>query len=217
MNTELVNSENDDIKFLRKYTTLPVLLDILYRKKLTFLKPNTWSDKNDVKVMEHYQKEMNRTVLASCFSYGEESVYHWSTFANGPAGCMIEFKFKKFMDNLHEIPDVLYRKVNYLLIKKVKNGEYQIDDLPFLKRRPYTCEDEFRILLLTDKDVDSYGVNIDLSCISAIKISPSLPKIVAESVKNVIEKLIGDINIKICQSTLLENSRWINYCSKIKK
>ena len=215
---EFVTSDIDEIKHLRKYTTLPILLDILTRKKITFLKPNSWQDKNDVKVMEHYQSlNKEKIVLASCFSYGPESVYHWNSFSDGPAGCMLEFKFNKLMERLQAYNNLLCGKVDYLWVDDVKNKKYNLNKLPFLKRYPYQCEDEFRMVLFADKDMDSYEVDIDFSCISSIKISPNLPKTVADSVKKILKNIVNSPNIKVCQSTLLENKKWIKYCSQITK
>jgi hypothetical protein len=37
---------------LNRFTTLPVLLDILRRKRLVFSDPKYWEDENDLKLLE---------------------------------------------------------------------------------------------------------------------------------------------------------------------
>lgn len=207
----------DDVKILRKYTTLPVLLDILYRNKLTLLKPDSWSDRNDVKVMLHYQELYKpKLVLATCFSFGAESVYHWNAFSNGNAGCMIEINAKKFFEKLSSYQSLVCGKIKYLKINQISNNNFHVNDLPFLKRFPYECEDEIRLVTLVEKDMPYYEIDFPLSCISAIKLSPELPKSVVESVKCVLKEMIGS-KIKINQSTLLENNKWMKNMSKIGK
>ena len=41
---------------LRRYTTLPFLLDILNKKCLTLLDPKNWEDKDDSYYIELYKK-----------------------------------------------------------------------------------------------------------------------------------------------------------------
>ncbi len=67
---------------LSRYTTLPVLLDMLERSCLTLLPPDSWDDRNDREVMLEYKRRRNSScLLAVCFSQGEETIHHWSAFA----------------------------------------------------------------------------------------------------------------------------------------
>jgi hypothetical protein len=51
---------------LNRYTTLPSLLDILHKKHITLLSPDTWEDRNDAYYLERYQLESKfRSVLPS--------------------------------------------------------------------------------------------------------------------------------------------------------
>ena len=48
------------MKSIRRYTTLPVLLDMIERQCLTLLPPDSWADRNDREVMEE-----NRIIFES--------------------------------------------------------------------------------------------------------------------------------------------------------
>jgi hypothetical protein len=77
---------------LNRYTTLPILLDILQQKHITLLSPATWEDWNDAYYLERYKQESKlRTVLAACFSERGETFHHWRVFSNGSSGVCIEF------------------------------------------------------------------------------------------------------------------------------
>ncbi len=47
---------NQNISKLNRYTTLPVLLDLLQRKKLTLLNPEFWEEKNDSEIILEYKR-----------------------------------------------------------------------------------------------------------------------------------------------------------------
>ena len=47
--TKIIDSKRST---LRKYTTIPVLLDILARKRIALRDPKKWEDRNDWKIME---------------------------------------------------------------------------------------------------------------------------------------------------------------------
>jgi len=47
----------EPIKKLNRFTTLPILLDLLQRKKLTLLDPKPCDDKNDSEVILEYNDE----------------------------------------------------------------------------------------------------------------------------------------------------------------
>ena len=73
--------------FLNRYTSLPVLLDMLVHKKIVLLKPSSWEDKNDSYYMERYREERNlETLVAICFTKKRETFHHWKIFTNGASG-----------------------------------------------------------------------------------------------------------------------------------
>jgi hypothetical protein len=79
-------------RVISRYTSLPVLLDLIERRSLVLLKPDSWADRNDSDVMMEYRRRRNLAcLLAACFSHGDETIHHWNAFAAGPAGCRIEF------------------------------------------------------------------------------------------------------------------------------
>jgi hypothetical protein len=87
-----------EIKKINRFTTLPILLDLLQRKKLTLLNPKLWEDKNDSEIILEYKKRKGiKNLFAVCFSCNDETVHHWKTFSHGPSGCLIEFNAKKLM------------------------------------------------------------------------------------------------------------------------
>ena len=201
---------NSKIKKLNRFTTLPFLLDILTRKKLTLLDPEKWDDKNDSKIICEYKRQKKiENVLVLCFSFGSETLHHWKTYANGSSGCCIEFDFDLLLKNINEKEGIRHKWVIYKKISEVESKKYEVDDIPFIKRWPYRFEKEYRIIWEGKTDNQTIEIDIPLDVIKKITISQEMPETVFKSVEKIINE-ITDNKIAINRSTLYENDRWIN-------
>jgi hypothetical protein len=207
-----------NIHKLNRYTTLSVLLDLLQRKKLTLLNPETWEDKNDSEIILEYKRRKGiKNLYALCLSYGDETLHHWKTYSNGTSGCLIEFDANKLFENLNLIPNLTHRKVRYMKLKEIekKYTVIDIDEIPFVKRWPYRCEEEYRIIVTSEKDDKFFDIDInDLSIIKKITISQQMPEQIYNTIKNYLKELGGNPDRRINRSTLYENNRWINRFKK---
>ena len=198
---------------LSRYTTLPVLLDLLQRQALVLVPPNSWVDRNDREVMAEYKKRKKLScLLAACFSQGDETIHHWTAFANGPAGCRIDFNPAGLLAAADSTPGCRWGVVQYRKIHSIPAGGVALDRMPFTKRWPYRCEEEFRILFESttpsDRLLSERQLPIDLDqSIRSITIHQAIPPSVFETIKH----LLGSKTAKrISRSTLLENQIWIN-------
>lgn len=200
---------------LNRYTTLPVLLDLLRRKKIVLLDPSTWEDRNDAEIILEYKKRKKIPKLfAVCFGIEDETIHHWKTYANGISGCCIEFDEKKLLTSFQGIKEVRWGDVTYKKINEVKENTIKVNRIPFVKRWPYRCEDEFRILWEGETIQNTIDIDIDLNSINKITISQKMPDDVSTSIKELLREEIRDPSRKINRSTLYENSRWIKAFKK---
>ena len=198
-------------KKLNRFTSLPILLDLLERKKLTLLNPELWEDKNDSEVILAYKKKKSvKNIFALCFSDNDETVHHWKTFSNGPSGCVIEFDGEKLIELFDKDLKLKHRKVEYKKLLEVQREKIPIDDMPFIKRWPYRCEEEYRVIYETDDDMDFYEIDIPLSIIRKITISQQMPAQIYNTIKGYLKQANEDPDSRINRSTLYENKRWIN-------
>ena len=95
---------------LNRFTTLPVLLDRLTRRKLVLLDPSRWEDKNDSLVLLDYKSRRRLSGLfACCFCADYETVHHWKTYSNGISGCCVQFDRPKLIGQLGRVREVRYR------------------------------------------------------------------------------------------------------------
>jgi len=73
-----------EIVKINRFTTIPFLLDLLLRQKLTLLNPSSWEDYNDRETVEAIKNRAGvSAVYALCLTYGNETVHHWNAFGNG--------------------------------------------------------------------------------------------------------------------------------------
>ena len=205
---------NSSLKILNRFTTLPVLLDLLQRKKLTLLDPQSWEDKNDSEIILEYKKRKKlKNLFAICLNHGDETIHHWKTFSSGSSGCMIEFDAKKLFAIIDKIPKLRHGKVIYRRLRDLERTGtiINVEDIPFTKRWPYRCEEEYRIIYESNNSARTQlDIDIDLDVIRRIKINQQMPAVIYDTIKEHLRGLSGDPDSRIHRSTLFENKRWIN-------
>lgn len=195
-------------EYLNRYTSLPIAIDILTKRRITLLNPQTWEDRNDAYYIEKYREKKNiKTLLAICFATRPETFHHWKVFSNGYSGVCIQFDRVKLLKAFPKSEGFRFAMIEYMLVKNVKNPP--IANWPFLKRKAFKDEGEFRIIY-ENKTVEELNKHVDLNLdvINKITLSPWLHSTVADSVKNLIKTISGCEHIKIKHSTLIDNNGW---------
>jgi hypothetical protein len=198
------------IPFLNRYTSLPIALDVLSKKRITLLSPEAWEDRNDAYFLEAYREKKNlRSVLAICFSLRRETFHHWRIFSNGSAGVCIEFDKRKLLRTIGTEKGFRHGEVAYQLIHSLEKTSPALDTWPFLKRKPFEDENEYRILFESrTARRRERSVAISLSAIVKITLSPWLPNGVESSIIETIKSIDGCSGLKVKRSSLIENVRW---------
>lgn len=197
---------------LFRYTSLPVLLDILSKRELTLLNPASWDDRNDSCYLEVYKKKRElKTLLAICFTTGAETYHHWKVFSSGSSGVCIQFNKEKLLEYLDVVRGIKYGAVKYRLIRKLLSKSPELEELPFLKRQPFKDEKEFRIIYKNkSKEIEMKPVGIGLECIEIINLSPWIPDPVSDTIKDIIKDIEGCSEIRVSKTTLVDNKLWRN-------
>ena len=200
-------------KFLRRYSNLPSLIHLVTTKSLTFLDPESWDDKNDSLFMRLYkEKRQLDTLLAVCFSQETETYHHWSVFASGSSGVCISFHKDELLAELNEYEGVRGKQVSYIPLNNLGQTSKRVANLPFMKRAPFKPESEYRVIFEEQGKARSYlDIDIPLSCIDRVYLSPWMPRSVAESVKAALKGLGDAEDFDVVRSTLIENDRWAKF------
>ncbi|NQU83738.1 MAG: DUF2971 domain-containing protein [Parcubacteria group bacterium] len=200
-------------EFLRRYTNLPSLLDILSNKRLTLLDPANWDDRNDYYFIEQYKKKKElKSVLALCFTGRGETYHHWKIFSDGSSGICIVFKKEVLLQDLEQLNesiDLTHHNVKYKKINDKNNKLIKIDELPFIKRLPYKDEKEYRVIYKSKTEEVSFKeLKISLKSIDKIIINPWIPKLLHAAVRKTIKDLKDCDKIKVYKTTLISNEQW---------
>ena len=167
-------------------------------------------DRNDAFFMNEFKRRRGaKSVLALCFANAPETYHHWHVFSHGSDGVCLEFDKLRFEELLPQDERIKTGFVNYLTIAQAGSRALPTEDLPFVKRFAFKDEAEFRILFIDMNETKEFEpLEIPLSCISRVTLSPWLSKPLADTVKNAIRSLKGCANIKIYRSSLIDNETW---------
>lgn len=202
---------------LNRFTSLPILLHALKTKQLALRSPEQWDDKNDSHYLERYQEENKfKTLRALCFNLSRERYHHWKCFADGSSGVCVEFRRAALLGRIKDLPGFLAGKVSYRLIDTVAKKRPPLETWPFLKRKPFKDESEYRILYVSNTASDeSARIDFKIADIRRITLSPWLSKEIAQTVRQLIRALPDCAGLKVNRSTLLQNARWRKAVKKV--
>ena len=197
-------------KYVKRYTTLSCALETLTRKKVVLLSPSKWDDSNDVLFMDLYRDHIAaKSVLALCCTMAAETYHHWRIFTQGIEGVCIEFERESLSVAL-EKRNIVARAVEYVLIRDLKRyGAQEIDRLPFVKRRGYSDEREWRaIAKCTDEIKEFLDVPINLTWINRLVLNPWMPPSLVDNLRSIIKKIDGCSSLKVESSRLTNSKAW---------
>ena len=195
---------------LRRYTSLPSLLDLLVTKELTLLTPDSWDDKNDAFYLQQYkEKKKLKAVYAMCFTEANETYHHWRVFSGNNVGVCITFIFNTFMGYLERTPRLVHRDMTYSRMADLESNPPKVAELPFVKRSAYADEREYRVVCPDKADaLLAKRIPVGLDSIYKITLSPWLPESLHDSTKTAIRSIPGCNKLKIYRTRILDNERW---------
>lgn len=203
---------------LNRYTKLEYLIQILENRQIVLIDPvKKWEDRNDIDIIIAYKKKCKiNNLFALCFSFEDETIYHWKNFSYNSDGCCIEFNAEKLIEIVSKIKEIRKRKVVYKKISEVCNAKNNIKKMPFTKRWPYRYEKEYRFIweeknnnISTDSDIRT--IDINLSIINKITFSHKMCNKIFNVIKEHLIKKYKLKNSIINKSTIIKNEVWINY------
>lgn len=202
----------------RKYTNLAAVIHLLQTQTVTLLDPSTWDDKNDAWFMKEFQDITGAsTVLAICFAESDETYHHWRVFADGANGVCIEFDKDAILSAFDQIAGIRKGPVHYRLIDTLRRRtRIEPEELPFLKRRPYQPECEYRVIYV-EKGRPPLTVKtfpIELGWIKRITLSPWMPSDLRHAVVKTLKAIPDCKELKVVRSTLVGNREWQALTSK---
>jgi hypothetical protein len=204
----MTECENDRAPaYLRHYTSIENLYSILDSGILRFSDPQDWNDKNDAASLRAFcRKKGAAQARVICLATGLEQIHHWNTYA--PEGCRIEFGWRGFNEEINR-HKLLCGFVEYFPNEELTAAilrDKKTDELPFIKRRPYEDDQEYRIIWYGAAEA-APEINIK-DCISSITLYPNISTPKFEAIK---DNLKTKFQIaKVNRSRLLKFNDWIS-------
>lgn len=199
--------------FLKRYTNILSLLDIIQNRRIVLTNAAQWRDKNDHLVLEAYRRRVDAAgVFAICMTGASETFHHWEIFG-GPTGVCVEFDSAALIGGLS--PALLHGPMAYTKFPDLRAmTDITPEAMPFLKRWSFRDEQEFRIVATSrDPDRKCIEVPIAMTAIRKIIFSPFIAPPLIEAAKSALEKLLIDTPMRpgfsIGQSGLTTNQEWL--------
>ena len=199
--------------YLRRYTDVLSLLDIIKNNRLTLLSPTTWFDQNDNYGLVEYGKRMgDGTAYALCMTEGEETGHHWQLFAGSSHGVCLVFdavEFKAFCNGTRR--QVFHGPMQYKSLSQVRGlGPIKTRDLPFLKRDTFKDEKEYRVIAWKKgKSIaNTYTIPMPARLIRKVIFGPKMPDALSQTLKYIGKSHEGCSNIEWSYSRICYNKSW---------
>lgn len=174
------------------------------------MNPSAWDDKNDSHFVQAYRDRRGfGSVLALCLTAAQQTYHHWKVFTHGSSGACIYFKPNALQSWINEKGVLEGREVVYRTLPQIQNSTLLLEDLPFLKRKAYEHEDEYRLLYCTEKKsvaIKSFDMPLDI--IELIVLNPWLPTSTAAAIQEVIRRIDGCEKLEVKRATIVKNDKW---------
>ena len=202
---------------LNRFTRLDELYELIKSKTIVLTNPTKWQDKNDIKLIREYEKQEGNKVFLKCFCGGNETIHHWQSFAKSRKGCCIQFDARKLLKYVDIASlNLKHAWIDYKFISEIKAEKPPLDSYPFIKRKLYHIENEYRIVYSGTQEELAKKIPIKLDCITKITFSPLISNKDFQTKRKSLRKLLNikPNKLKINQSTALLNRKGISlFCS----
>ncbi|MDR2176501.1 MAG: hypothetical protein LBP20_00470 [Treponema sp.] len=206
-----MNETENTPKYLKHFTDLLSFIIIMETGGLRLSSTDGWEDKNDYAALAAYKRKTGAgEIRALCFAQGKEQIHHWFYYAKKDSGCCIHFKDEALLAALGGEPAFLRGSVSYMSSKDFTAAwlkQQPVEKWPFIKRRPYEAEQEYRVIWTGDAGAEPPLIPV-AGLIDYITLAPGLagtPR--GEALKKMLETTY---KLTVQFSRLLQNDDWIS-------
>lgn len=215
-------------EYLYHYMPLRYFVKFIESKRLVFMNPKTWDDKNDSFSISLIPRKKIRVL---CFTSCEDNYFFWKTYAGKGIGVCVEFRKKELLKMTAE--NVKSGNVVYLSLKEHDvykddlKEKYNIQDyieLAFLKSNSFDFEKEFRMVHFS-KENELYDQKkpaiefVDFKSIETIYLSPFLDENERMDLKQLLNTFLNanGVTCDVEQSKITNDVLWRNAIRHVKK
>ena len=210
----------DDTR-LKRYTTLAAAVDMLVEQRIALLNPSKWQDTNDTYFLEMFQEHIRaKSLYAACFTQAPETFHHWKVFAGDNEGVCVEIDRDALLKSLLDSTSFHWDDMHYRTLAQLKaRKRINVFELPFLKRKGFGDEKEFR-LIYWSRVKSQRGVHyvpIEREWIKAIVLNPWINESLFKSMKLALNAIPGCNSVTIRRTSLVDNAQWKEAADKVEE
>lgn len=203
---------------LKRYTTLASAVDVLVNQRLPLLDPSKWKDTNDTHFLSAFQDCVkSKGIYAACFTQAPETYHHWQVFAGENEGVCVEFDKEAMLCSIIDNGAYIWDNMKYRTIKQLGlRSKINAYELPFLKRKGFSDEKEFRLIYLSPNPQKLVKfMPIHRSWVKRIIVNPWLNDALFKSIKVALKSIPGCSRLSVIHTSLINNTQWKDACEKV--
>jgi len=146
---------------------------------------------------------------AMCLTMAKKTFHHWQVFAGDSAGVCVFFRRDPFIAMFDGNSNVIHGPAEYVELPRIASVDASdIHLLPFLKRRGFIDEAEYRIIGFSPEEEPAIHVALNPRAVSKIAFSPFVRPTLVASAKKVINGLTGWGDLRVRHSKLTDSQTW---------
>lgn len=207
-------------RWLKKYMKIEHLEQTLVGKKLHLGNPHDWPDKNDSEVIEMYRTKKNLTDIgATCLTMAPDRNHFWELFGERELGVCLWFDRSLLLKDIEKDHNLRGDFVTYYTTKELAE-KCNFADLPFVKRKQYADEQEYRVVreYQLHSDVEDRGIDFNIQSLKKIYFNCWLEQNAYQLARRKIENL--DLwpydSVVIEQNQTIRFAEWIDAAKKVR-
>jgi hypothetical protein len=203
---------------MKRYTTLASAVDMLVNGHLALLDPSKWQDTNDTHFLGAFLDcVQKKSIYAACFTQAPETYHHWQVFAGENEGVCVEIDKESLLGSLVEERAYMWGDIKYRTLPQLgRRKQINAYELPFLKRKGFSDEKEFRLLYYSNKPQKPvHLVPIKRRWIKRIVLNPWINDALFESMRTALRAISGCGNVSVIHTTLVNNTQWKDACERV--
>lgn len=211
-------SKKQSLPSFRRYTDILSVIDMYRHCRITLTSPAGWGDRNDRHAMQRYAARHGAPgALALCVTGTRETYHHWHVFAGSRLGACVVFDRKKLITLFDSRPEIVHGPVRYVEASDLNKLEgIAPHEYPFLKRKVFADEREYRAVALMDPWATPHlNLTISPSVIRRVVLGPDIPEQLMQTLEEVIRSCDGFQTTPIHFSRMPENKKWRDAFDKV--
>jgi hypothetical protein len=189
---------------------------MMRNNQLTLVPPVRWFDRTDAAGLVQWGEKVGggkgeAEVYALCLAEGTEQAHHWQLFAGHSHGVCVHFDRAALIAHLDTFgAKILHGPVIYKTLTELREMEFKLDQLPFLKRSSFEAEQEYRVVAWYRYDLsdDTYRLPMPASLINRVVLGPGIPRQLVNTLKDVACGQPGCSEISFKPSGIHNNASW---------